>query len=181
MLRIISGKYRHLIIEVPNTINTRPTTDKVREALMSALSNEIENRIVLDLFSGSGALAIEALSRGAKYAYLCDNSKLAITTIKKNLKKLGIINAGVLFLDYKNALKYFKVNNIKFDLVFLDPPYIKKEIYKEVLIYLLENNLLNDNAILVEESNMELNDEIGLSKNYKYGKIHVRITRRLKK
>lgn len=181
MLRIIGGKYRHLIIDAPDTFSTRPTSDRVREALMSALSNEIEDKVILDLFSGSGALAIEALSRGAKYAYLCDNASIAIKTINANIKKLGITNAKVIFNDYKKSLEYFKLNNIKFDIVFLDPPYIKKEVYQDVLNYLLENDLLNDNAVLVEESDIELKNDIGISRNYKYGKIHIRITRSLKK
>ena len=74
MLRIIGGKYRHLIIEAPNVTSTRPTTDKVREALMSALSFSLINKDVLDLFAGSGALGLEALSRGAKSATFVDQN-----------------------------------------------------------------------------------------------------------
>ena len=72
MLRIIAGKYRHLKIEAPDTDNTRPTTDRVREALMSALGYKVEGAVVLDLFSGSGALGLESLSRGASKVYFVD-------------------------------------------------------------------------------------------------------------
>ena len=81
MLRIIAGKYRHLIIEAPSTNTTRPTTDKVREAVMSSLGTSLINSTILDLFAGSGALGLEALSRGAKKAIFCDNNYLAIKTI----------------------------------------------------------------------------------------------------
>lgn len=181
MLRIISGTYRHLIITTPDGNETRPTTDKVREALMSALSTNIEDSVVLDLFSGSGALALEALSRGAKKAYMCDNSPNAIKAIKKNITSLKIDNAEVLFMDYKKALEHFKKLNIKFDLVFMDPPYRLKEAYPYVRNYLLDNELLNKNAILVEESDTKLEDEYGTSRFYKYGKIHVKITKELRK
>ena len=90
MLRIIAGKYRHLIIEAPSTNTTRPTTDKVREAVMSSLGTSLIDATILDLFAGSGALGLEALSRGAKKAIFCDNNYLAIKTIKDNINKLKI-------------------------------------------------------------------------------------------
>ncbi len=180
MLRIIAGKYRHMLIDSPNTILTRPTEDKVREAIMSALNYQIENSVVLDLFSGSGALGIEALSRGAKKAYFVDNGSLAIKTIKKNLEKLKIENAEIFHYDYKKALEYFKNEKIKFDLIFLDPPYKLKEVYPYVRKYLLENDLLNKNAILIEESDIKLEEEYGESRYYKYGKVYVKITKEIK-
>ena len=88
MLRIISGKYRHMIIATPNVNTTRPTTDKVREALMSALGDKLIDSTILDLFAGSGALGLESLSRGAKKAIFCDNNYLAYKTIKDNILKL---------------------------------------------------------------------------------------------
>lgn len=181
MLRIIAGKYRHLIINAPETIETRPTTDRVREALMSALGDSLANKVVLDLFAGSGALGLEALSRGAKKAYFCDNAKLAINTIKKNITSLKVDNAEVLMLNYKTALEKFKNENIKFDIVFLDPPYKMKEVYNYVREYLIDNNMLNPNAILIEESDIKLSGEYGKSRYYKYGKIHIKITKELTK
>ena len=84
MLRIIAGKYKSLHIDAPNVSTTRPTTDKVREAIMSSLQNEINSCRVLDLFGGSGALGLEALSRGAASCVFCDSSKSAIKTIHNN-------------------------------------------------------------------------------------------------
>lgn len=176
MLRIIAGKYKSRRIDVPRGDITRPTTDKVREAIMSALGN-IENKIVLDLFSGSGALGIEALSRNASYCIFCDNSLKAINTIKNNLKNLEIENGKVYYGDYQKILEKLKKENMKFDLIFIDPPYCKKEAYKIARKLLLEYNLLNDNALLVEESDEELKGNYGKSKDYKYGIVHVRITR----
>lgn len=181
MLRIIAGKYRHLAIKVPSGNLTRPTTDKVREALMSALGENLNNAIVLDLFSGSGALGIEALSRGSQKAYLIDNSSLSIKTIKENVSALKIENCSILNMDYKQALNYFRDKKIKFDIIFIDPPYIKTEVYPYVRKFMVENNLLNPHAILVEESNEELKGNYGESRYYKYGKIHVKITKELKK
>ena len=90
MIRIVSGKYRHLILKQPNVTSTRPTMDKVREALMSSLGFFIQNRTVLDLFAGSGALGLEALSRGAKKCVFVDNNFEAIKTIKENIRSLKI-------------------------------------------------------------------------------------------
>lgn len=180
MLRIIAGKYRHLKIEAPDTDNTRPTTDRVREALMSAIGYNVEGAVVLDLFSGSGALGLESLSRGASKVYFIDKAPIAIKTIKKNLSNLKEKNGIVLMMPYEKALNCFKKEGIKFDIVYLDPPYKMKEVYEKVRIYLIENHLLNEGAILVEEGNEKFNGEYGVSKDYKYGTVHIRITKELK-
>ena len=90
MLRIIAGKYRHLQIKTPDVDSTRPTTDKVREALMSILSFNIPSKNVLDLFAGSGALGLESLSRGAASCHFVDTNKNAYRVIKENIKNLRI-------------------------------------------------------------------------------------------
>ena len=181
MLRIIAGKYRHLKIEAPDTDNTRPTTDRVREALMSALGTKLDNAIVLDLFAGSGALGLESLSRGASMVYFIDKAPLAIKTIKKNLFNLKENNAKVLLLSYEKALSYLKDEGIKFDIVYLDPPYKMKEVYEKVRNLLLDNDLLNEGAVIVEEANERFNGDYGVSKDYKYGTVHIRITKELRK
>lgn len=181
MLRIIAGKYKSLRIEVPNTFNTRPTQDKVREAIMSAINTNIDNAIVLDLFAGSGAMGLEAYSRGASKIYFCDKAKIAINTIKQNLAYLKINDQNILMLDYKKALDYYKTNNIKFDIVFLDPPYKMKEVYEFVENYLITNNLLNNGALIIEESDCKLNDStLGKNKHYKYGTTYVKIISEIK-
>ena len=149
MLRIISGKYRHLKIESPDTDKTRPTTDRVREALMSALSLYLEDAYVLDLFAGSGALGLESLSRGAAHVVFCDNSPLAVNTIKKNLAFLKETNARVILSHYEKTLKILKDEGKKFDIVYVDPPYKNHDAYEKVRNLLLEYDLLNTGAVLV--------------------------------
>lgn len=178
MLRIIAGKYRHLIIEAPNVNSTRPTTDKVREALMSALGSFIVDAVVLDLFAGSGSLGIEALSRGAKKAYFCDNNFIAYQTIKKNIERIKVQEETiVLKLSYLEALKQI---NEKIDIVFLDPPYAKEETYQKAVDFLFENDLLSDNAIIVKEWNQKIpfDNRFQFHKEYNYGTINILIERR---
>ena len=118
-MKIISGIYKGRNILGYNIDGTRPTQDRIKENLFNSINFLLEDKIVLDLFSGSGNLGIEALSRGAKYAYFVDNSKKSIDIIKKNINNLNINNCKVIFNDYKKVL-----NSIdKVDIVFLDPPY----------------------------------------------------------
>ena len=122
-MKIISGIYKGRNIEGFFIDGTRPTMDRVKESLFGMIQNKLQNSIVLDLFSGSGNLAIESLSEGAKEAYLVDSNRKAINIINKNINNIGIDNCKVLNMDYKKSLILFKENNIKFDLIFLDPPY----------------------------------------------------------
>ena len=181
MLRIIAGKYRHLKIESPDTDKTRPTTDRVREALMSALGMKIVDATCLDLFSGSGALGLESLSRGAKEVVFVDKAPIAIKTIKKNLASLKADNFRVILASYEKALQIFKEEGKKFDIIYLDPPYKMVEVYEKVRNLLIDYDLLNPNAILVEESNIAFKGDYGLSKDYKYGTVHIRITKEIRK
>ena len=120
-MRVISGIARGTKISSIESLATRPTLDRVKESLFNILQNDIKNKVMLDLFAGSGALGIEALSRGAKKAYFCDNSKEAIKVLKQNLEKTKLIkNAIIINKDYKLALKEIKE---KIDIIFLDPPY----------------------------------------------------------
>ena len=181
MLRIIAGLYRHQIIEAPDVNSTRPTTDKVREAVMSALGYAISEATILDLFAGSGALGLESLSRGAKKVYFCDNNIKAIKTIKSNINRLKIGNeAEVIFADYLKCLNKLKDEAIKFDIVFLDPPYIKKDLYNKVVDFLFDNDMLTNDAIIIKESNEKLEEDQRFLKHkgYRYGTINVLIERR---
>ena len=169
-MRVISGLYKGKIIDGFDIDGTRPTQDRVKESLFGSIQDYLEDSIVLDLFSGSGNLGIEALSNGAKECYFVDNNKEAIKVINNNLSKIGI-TSNVLNKDFKDALEYFKSTNIKFDLVFLDPPY--KDDYIDYSIkYLLDNNLLNDNAIIVSEFENNINldyKELKIKKEKKFG------------
>ena len=138
-MRVISGLYKGRILDGFDIEGTRPTQDRVKESLFGSIQDYLEDSIVLDLFAGSGNLGIEALSNYAKECYFVDNNKIAINTINSNLNKIGI-SSNVLNKDFKEALEYFKDNNIRFDLVFLDPPY-KDDYIDYIVEYLLNNNL----------------------------------------
>jgi 16S rRNA (guanine966-N2)-methyltransferase len=123
-LRIVAGRFKQRKIKAPKGENTRPTSGKVREALFSILFGRLEGAVVLDLFAGSGALALEAISRGADYAVICDNNKKAVSVISDNIKNLGIEdNTRVLAYSWEKTLEIIKDEGVKFDIIFLDPPY----------------------------------------------------------
>ena len=150
-MKIISGKYKGRIIEGFDIEGTRPTMDRVKESLFATIQNYIDDSIVLDLFAGSGNLGFEALSEGAKEAYLVDSNYKAIKTIEKNISTIKIENAHSINMDFKKALSYFKDNNKQFDLIFLDPPY-KTNFIEESIIKINEYNLLKEEGLIVCES-----------------------------
>ena len=147
-MRIISGKHRSRIIKMVDIDTTRETTDKVRGAIFNLLSFRPMTGSCLDLFSGSGAMGLEALSRGCSKAYFNDLGKKAYNVTKENCKALGY-NSEVFItnLDYKKALNLY---NEKFDFVFLDPPY-KLDCCNEIINYIEENDLLSEDGVIVCE------------------------------
>ena len=150
-VKIISGKYKGRVLDGFDLKGTRPTMDRVKESLFGMIQEKIEDSIVLDLFSGSGNLGIEALSEGAKFAYLVDNNRKAIDIIRKNITKIGIQEVEIICKDYKNALQYLNDHHDKFDIIFLDPPYQTNDIEKSLeLIY--DYDLLQQEGIVVCES-----------------------------
>ena len=151
-MRIVAGKYRSRVIDGVDGVQTRPTLDKVKEAIFSRVGPYFDGGNMLDLFGGSGNVSLEAISRGMNHSVLCDVSYKAITTIKKNVKDLGCENqVSVWKMDYKRALASCVEQNMKFDFVYLDPPYKKQQI-DWILQYLVEHNLLNENCDVVCES-----------------------------
>ena len=177
MIRITGGKNRSRLLETPNTGLTKPTMDKVREAVFSALGEKVYNSRVLDLFAGSGSYGLEALSRGAKEATFVDSASLAIKTIKENCEKLNEKNVEILSSD---VLAYLSQNTQEFDIIFADPPY-KLDVYEAVVKTLIERHILSSNGIIVLESERELKiDESSFSKVrfYKYGLAKVYILRK---
>lgn len=149
-MRVISGTAKGTIIYSLEGNATRPTLDRVKEAIFNIIQMDIQDSVVLDLFSGSGALGIEALSRGAKEAVLCDKSKSAINIIKANLEKTHLNEKAIVLQDdYNKALNFLK-NKYQFDLIFLDPPY-KEEFVKESVEKIIQLDLLNrDGKIIIE-------------------------------
>ena len=123
-MRIIAGEARSRVIEAPKGRDTRPTLDRVRENLFNILARRVPGARVLDLFAGSGALALEALSRGAAFAVLADRDREANRVELLNVGKLGYGDrARVIRADWRQALDTLRRENALFDLVFLDPPY----------------------------------------------------------
>ena len=167
-MRVISGYLKGRNIKGINIKGTRPTMDRVKESMFAIIQKEIPNSICLDLFSGSGSLAIEAISNGADYSYLVDNSNVAIKTIKENIISLNIINkCKILNQTYTDALNYFYKNNIKFNVIFIDPPY-DMHIINDILMYISTNDLLYDNGVIVcEIDKLYLEDNINNLKKIK--------------
>ena len=158
-MRVIAGKYKKRQLKVPKTQLTRPTTDKNKENLFNMIGPYFEGGTVLDLFGGSGGLGIEAISRGCDTLYSVDKQFEAFKTIKENFALLQLENCYPLKMDYKKALKYLydylKEKEIKFDYVFLDPPY-GKGLVDDILFFLVENQMLNDEACIVVEELKEV-------------------------
>ena len=152
-MRVIAGSARGIPLKAPKGDTVRPTVDRLKETLFNMIQNEIGERIVLDVFAGSGALGIEALSRGAKYAVFCEKNKAALAVLEENLSKTRFAdNAKVYFGDYILGLQKMQHQKIKADLVFIDPPYHLTELYDQAIRSLLEKELLEEDACIVIEA-----------------------------
>ena len=151
-MRVISGTARGKKLNTLSGLNTRPTLDRVKEAVFSIIQFDLEDKYVLDLFSGSGALAIESLSRGAKYAVLCDNSYEAIRIIKQNIKETKFEDKSeIINKDYVEALKKLNKQNTKFDIIFLDPPY-KSDFAIKAIKYIFDNDIITEDVTIIFET-----------------------------
>ena len=179
-MRVISGKARGINLKTPEGVLTRPTIDRVKEALFSIINFDIPASNVLDLFGGTGQLGIEALSRGAKSAVFVDQREDACKLIKENLRRTKLEqDAKVVRMDY---LDYLKRCREKFDIIFLDPPYA--EVFLEnALKCITEIDILQSGGIIVAER--PLGKELPWdfegytrSKDYKYGKVLLTIYRK---
>lgn len=152
-MRIISGEARGRTLFAPSGDQTRPTSDKIRGSLFNILNRWIEDSEVLDLFGGTGALALEALSRGAAHAVIADTGRSAIDAIRRNaqsvLKDEMDVRVQILKMDYRSVISGLKGK--KFDLVFLDPPYRMLEAYPDAIERLKAAGALADEAIIVCE------------------------------
>ncbi len=152
-MRIIGGKARGTKLYTLQGTFTRPTLDRVKESIFNIIQNYINETIFLDLFSGSGAIGLEAVSRGAKKAILCDNSKDAIQIINKNVQKTHFQDyVDIYNTDFKNCLKNIKE---KIDIIYIDPPYQSDFILKSLEI-LEKSNIINEKTkIILETDNIQ--------------------------
>ena len=177
-MRVISGLYRGRKLDTLKGDNTRPTTDRVKESMFNLIMFYIDNSKVLDLFSGSGSLGIECLSRGAKSVDFNDNNKESINIIKKNLQNMKG-EYKIYSTDYKSLIS--KKANSLYDLIFIDPPY-NFNIESELLASFVRLDILKTDGIIVYETNRPIelnNDNYEIVKEKKYGITYVTILRRL--
>ncbi len=167
-MRIVAGKFRHRVIDMCNLETTRETQDSVREAIFNMIGPYFDGGICLDLFAGSGAMALEAYSRGMDKIYLNDLNNKALDVCKKNSSKLGISDAYFYNLDYVDFLNKI---DVKFDLIILDPPYKMNDIDN---IINETKKVLNTKGLIVFEMAKESKykedyDGLRLIKNKTYG------------
>ena len=157
-MRVISGKSRGKKIVSLEGDNTRPTLDRVKEALFNIIQFKVQDAVVLDLFAGTGALGIEALSRGAKEAIFCDKVPDAIKIIKQNITNTNNLDKSTIVnKDYKDVLETLSKQNKKIDIVFLDPPY-KTNLAIDSLQKIIMGNLLTEDGIIIIETD-DINKE----------------------
>jgi 16S rRNA (guanine966-N2)-methyltransferase len=173
-VRIIAGEFRSRKLKAPPLRMARPTKDRVREAVFSAIAGWVENSRVLDLFSGSGAYGLEALSRGAAFCAFVDNAPECTGIIRENVEDLGLEQRSV--VKRMNATEYLeslKNGREKFDIVFSDPPY-GAGIFKNILIMIERYDILGDSGLLIaehdsKESVPEKVGDLSLYKQKSYG------------
>ncbi len=150
-MRVIAGKAGGITLKSVPGKGTRPTTDKVKEAIFSRIGPYFDQGHALDLFAGTGSLGLEALSRGMQKAIFIDVDRKSIQIIEENLKSTGFeASAEVYRNDAFRALKALMKRNYKFDLVFMDPPY-KNTNLNEFILFMNDHALLNDDAVIVVE------------------------------
>ena len=152
-MRIISGKARGTKLYTLDGTATRPTLDRVKESLFNIIQNDSEDSTVLDLFSGSGAIGLEFLSRGAKRAVLCDSSKDAIKIIKQNVQKTHFEEKVEVYnMEFTKLVE--RLQNQKFDIIYIDPPYAT-DFIKISLEKIIEYELVNENTKIIVETDDE--------------------------
>lgn len=188
-MRIITGSARGTKLSAIDGMQTRPTSERAKEALFSTIQFDIKGSQILDLFSGTGQLALEALSRGAARAVLVDSSKDSIKTMKENSERTHLTaKCDIIFSDYLTFLT--NARERKFDIIFLDPPY-NKGIIPNVIELLVENKMLFPSTLIVCESedadksvfgeNENLKNKFQVAKSSKYSISYITILKPIEK
>ncbi len=179
-MRVISGSARGRKLIAPPGLDTRPTTDRVKESIFNIISPYLPAKSVLDLFSGSGALGIEALSRGSEHAVFVENDKSAFAVTRQNIDLARVADKADTILS--DSLAYLGRASGQFDIIFLDPPY-NTGLLTDSVNKIAENNLLSEGGIIVAESE-HLGEEppdsyFDIIKRAKYGKTTVFVLRKI--
>lgn len=172
-MRVISGILKGRKIYGYDIDGTRPTMDRVKESVFGSIQDYIKDAMVLDLFAGSGNLGIEAISNGCKYCYFIDNNIKCIDIINKNINNFNIKDKSrVLYVDYNKGIKFFNEKDIKFDIIFIDPPYDYHNINK-CINNIIKYNILNNSGLLILEYRDDKididNNLFKIKKNKRYG------------
>lgn len=183
-MRVIAGSARRLLLKTVEGMETRPTTDRIKETLFNMMQNELYGCTFLDLFAGSGAIGIEALSRGAKQAVFVEKNPKAVSCIRENLKTTHLEEKGIVMsCDVVQALRQLEDKKMVFSYIFMDPPY-NQLLEKTVLEYLSSSSLVDEDTVIIVEASLETKadylSELGLTlkkeKKYKTNQ-HLFITK----
>lgn len=163
-MRVIAGKARRLPLSCPKGLDTRPTKDRIKETLFNIIQNEVPGSVFLDLFSGSGSIGIEALSRGAKKAYFVDKSKIAVDCIRENLQFTKLIDdSTIIGRDAIDAL--YSIHEEHVDIIFIDPPY-SNDLEKKALDALLEFDYIDSSTLIIVEADIQTDLEEYANRGY---------------
>lgn len=177
-MRVVAGKEKGIRLKTSGS-KIRPTADKVKESIFNIIQAYVEDSVVLDLFAGTGALGIEALSRNAKLAVFIDKDRHSINIIKENLLTTKLSDKAIVINgDYQDLLQKNK-GSLKFDIVFLDPPY-KQHLIDAAIDKLITCNVLSNTAIIICESDIKENalesyEKFPVFKKYVYGQTVIRV------
>lgn len=153
-MRIIAGSARSLPLKTIDSMDTRPTTDRIKETLFNMIQNELPGCFFLDLFAGSGQIGLEAISRGAEYAVFVDNNRNAGKCIEDNIRFTRFDKqCRFLNMDAAAAIRSLE-GKYRFDVIFMDPPY-NKEIEKDILTVLKDSPVLKENALIIVEASLD--------------------------
>ena len=154
-MRVIAGSARRLLLKTVEGMDTRPTTDRIKETLFNMIQNDLYGRSFLDLFAGSGAIGIEALSRGAVSAVFVENNRQAVTCIRENLTKTKLMpQAEIMSVDCQTAIDRLENGKRHFDIVFMDPPY-NKQLEKEMLERMQHVSFIDEDTMIIIEASLE--------------------------
>lgn len=176
-MKVISGFLSGREIKGYTIDGTRPTMDRVKESMFAIIQDYIKDSVCLDLFAGTGNLGIEAISNGAKKVYFNDKNPVAVKIIKSNLEKFGVMDkADVIKKDYEDAIEYYRVNRIKFNIIFLDPPY-DNHVITQILKLIYRKKLLKKGGIVIcEYQNEDISTEyftVERQRVYGYRKVSI--------